>query len=80
MGDLRGRAHIAKQDLSKLQIHKMKRLRVMLDEYGDTDESESEDEEVSSRKRQKETDPDGFGVLFINCAWAVHDALRLKPT
>ena len=52
MGDLRGRAHIAKQDLSKLQIHKMKRLRVMLDEYGDTDESESEDE-ASPRKRRK---------------------------
>jgi len=53
MGDLRGRIHIAKQDLGKLQTRKMKGLKVLPSEHGDTDESESEDEEVLPRKRRK---------------------------
>lgn len=53
MGDLRGRIHIAKQDLGKLQTRKMKGLKVLPSKHGDTDESESEDEEASPRKRRK---------------------------
>jgi ribosome production factor 2 len=51
MGDLRGRVHIAKQDLTKLQTRKMKGLRRASDE----DESESEGESGGTRpvKRKK---------------------------
>jgi len=51
MGDLRGRVHIAKQDLTKLQTRKMKGLRKASDE----DESESEGESGGTRpaKRKK---------------------------
>ncbi len=46
MGDLRGRVHIAKQDLNKLQMRKMKGLKTRINE---------EDEEGDSRplKRSK---------------------------
>lgn len=46
MGDLRGRVHIAKQDLNKLQMRKMKGLKTRIDE---------EDEDGDSRplKRSK---------------------------
>jgi ribosome production factor 2 len=51
MGDLRGRVHITKQDLTKLQTRKMKGLRRASDE----DESESEGESGGTRpaKRKK---------------------------
>lgn len=51
MGDLRGRVHIAKQDLTKLQTRKMKGLRRAPGE----DESESEEESGGTRpvKRKK---------------------------
>jgi len=51
MGDLRGRVHVAKQDLGKLQTRKMKGLRGALRE----EESESDGEGAGSRatKRKK---------------------------
>lgn len=54
MGDLRGRVHIAKQDLSKLQTRKMKGLktgRSDADGGGDSDEGEDEDEGRRKRRR-----------------------------
>ena len=45
MGDLRGRIHIAKQDLGKLQTRKMKGLKDVPDE--------DEDEEAPPRKRRQ---------------------------
>ncbi|PPQ68284.1 hypothetical protein CVT24_005100 [Panaeolus cyanescens] len=54
MGDLRGRVHIAKQDLSKLQTRKMKGLKAGLD--GDMDVDEDGDSDgFSPRKKRKET-------------------------
>ncbi|KAI6147887.1 Brix domain-containing protein [Pisolithus tinctorius] len=56
MGDLRGRIHVAKQDLNKLQTRKMKGLKEKSGE-GDGDVSmstdESEVEDASPPKRQK---------------------------
>ncbi|KAG6897054.1 hypothetical protein C0992_004463 [Termitomyces sp. T32_za158] len=52
MGDLRGRVHIAKQDLNKLQTRKMKGLKA-----GDLDEDkdgEDESNDVPRKKRRKE--------------------------
>ena len=51
MGDLRGRVHIAKQDLTKLQTRKMKGLRRASDE--DETESEAESGSASPAKRKK---------------------------
>lgn len=53
MGDLRGRLHVGKQDLSKLQTRKMKGLKN--GRGGEDDEDESEDEEGAepSTKRRK---------------------------
>jgi ribosome production factor 2 len=45
MGDLRGRVHIAKQDLSKLQTRKMKGLKATFDEDEDEDEDEDDNED-----------------------------------
>jgi ribosome production factor 2 len=51
MGDLRGRVHVAKQDLAKLQTRKMKGLKSAPGE----DESEEEDEEdVGTRPAQRQ--------------------------
>jgi ribosome production factor 2 len=54
MGDLRGRVHIAKQDLGKLQTRKMKGLKAGKDQL-DIDESsdDEEDEDVGRRKRRR---------------------------
>ena len=55
MGDLRGRVHVAKQDLSKLQTRKMKGLKAGRD-VEDDDEMETSDDEAAedtSRKRRK---------------------------
>ncbi|KAL4065061.1 Brix domain-containing protein [Scleroderma yunnanense] len=53
MGDLRGRIHVAKQDLGRLQTRKMKGLKVSLgEEDGDTDDSASDVEETSLRNRR----------------------------
>jgi ribosome production factor 2 len=51
MGDLRGRVHIAKQDLTKLQTRKMKGLRRASDE--DEDEGEGESGGTRPAKRKK---------------------------
>ena len=52
MGDLRGRIHVAKQDLGKLQTRKMRGLKKGADEVQESDE-ESEKESASLRKRRK---------------------------
>ncbi|KAI0066300.1 Brix-domain-containing protein [Artomyces pyxidatus] len=53
MGDLRGRVHVAKQDLGKLQTRKMKGLKKM---PGEADGADSEDSgDGHPRKRQKAT-------------------------
>ena len=49
MGDLRGRLHVGKQDLSKLQTRKMKGLKAQAMSSDD----ESEDEERSSKRRKR---------------------------
>lgn len=57
MGDLRGRIHVEKQDLNKLQTRKMKGLKAGRDEQMEVDESgASEDEDGGSprRKRRRE--------------------------
>jgi len=52
MGDLRGRVHIAKQDLGKLQTRKMKGLKsVPGEEDGDSEDSEQESDSRRKRKR-----------------------------
>lgn len=54
MGDLRGRIHVAKQDLNKLQTRKMKGLKPGRDVGEESDvEMEDVDEDSRSRKRQK---------------------------
>ncbi|OJA21231.1 hypothetical protein AZE42_07991 [Rhizopogon vesiculosus] len=53
MGDLRGRVHIAKQDLGKLQTRKMKGLKSVPGEE-DGDSQDSEQEEASRRKRKRD--------------------------
>lgn len=60
MGDLRGRIHLGKQDLSKLQSRKMKGLRETKSDSGsednnddeDDDDSDSEDEAPSPKRRK----------------------------
>jgi ribosome production factor 2 len=60
MGDLRGRVHVGKQDLGKLQTRKMKGLKggdVDMDVDGDDDdddEDNDEDADGGRRKRRKE--------------------------
>jgi len=53
MGDLRGRVHIAKQDLAKLQTRKMKGLKGAAGEDEGEGESEEERAGVSPAKRKK---------------------------
>ena len=53
MGDLRGRIHVAKQDLMKLQTRKMKGLKKGLDQQEDESEDESEEEGTAQRKRRR---------------------------
>jgi ribosome production factor 2 len=50
MGDLRGRVHVAKQDLGRLQTRKMKGLKKGMDDDGEGSESE---DEGGRRKRRK---------------------------
>lgn len=57
MGDLRGRVHVGKQDLGKLQTRKMKGLKggdMDIDVDADSDEDSDEDEDGGRRKRRKE--------------------------
>lgn len=54
MGDLRGRVHVAKQDLGKLQTRKMKGLKAARDEDGDMNEDDEDGGETDGgRKRRK---------------------------
>ena len=62
MGDLRGRVHIARQDLSKLQSRKVKALKkglegMEIDDNGNNEDADSDDDtevdESPSRKRRK---------------------------
>ncbi|KAF7317997.1 Brix domain-containing protein [Mycena kentingensis (nom. inval.)] len=52
MGDLRGRIHVGKQDLSKLQTRKMKGLKETA--YEDKDEGEADEQEGPRKKRRRE--------------------------
>ena len=51
MGDLRGRVHVMKQDLGKLQTRKMKGLKAR--PGVEVDEESGEEEEVSRRKKPR---------------------------
>ncbi|KAI0798631.1 Brix domain-containing protein [Irpex lacteus] len=53
MGDLRGRVHIAKQDLNKLQTRKMKGLKGGRDDTDAEDGSGDEDDGQARRKRRR---------------------------
>lgn len=56
MGDLRGRIHVGKQDLSKLQSRKMKGLKANRDPravHDDSDEEEGADEKPQSKRPRK---------------------------
>ncbi|TFY52629.1 hypothetical protein EVG20_g10471 [Dentipellis fragilis] len=54
MGDLRGRVHVAKQDLSRLQTRKMKGLKKGFgEEEGDESAGEEEGEEDANPKRKR---------------------------
>jgi ribosome production factor 2 len=53
MGDLRGRVHIARQDLSKLQVRKVKALKRGRGES----EDEDEDEDISMEEDDDDEDP-----------------------
>ncbi|OSC96837.1 Brix-domain-containing protein [Trametes coccinea BRFM310] len=54
MGDLRGRIHVGKQDLSKLQTRKMKGLKKGRDGEMDVDESEEDEDEGGGRRRKRQ--------------------------
>jgi ribosome production factor 2 len=51
MGDLRGRVHVAKQDLGKLQTRKMKGLRGTGGEEEDESDGEAVDTRLTKRKK-----------------------------
>lgn len=53
MGDLRGRVHVAKQDLGKLQTRKMKGLKAGLDESMDVDDEGDSDGFTPRKKRRQ---------------------------
>ena len=54
MGDLRGRVHVGKQDLAKLQTRKMKGLKSSPGEDDDARESEGEGEGMGTRPAQRQ--------------------------
>lgn len=54
MGDLRGRVHVGKQDLSKLQTRKMKGLKAGAFDGGDEGSGEDEDEDDSETTSKKQ--------------------------
>lgn len=57
MGDLRGRIHVTKQDLGKLQTRKMKGLKARFDpddeEASGEDEMEEDEDDGDSRKKRR---------------------------
>lgn len=54
MGDLRGRIHVAKQDLGKLQTRKMKGLKKGRD--GEEDGSDGESDEGGNQRKRRKVD------------------------
>lgn len=55
MGDLRGRVHVGKQDLSKLQTRKMKGLKARFDEEDAEEEGPEEDEDGAAPAKKQRT-------------------------
>ncbi|KAF5345863.1 hypothetical protein D9756_011199 [Leucocoprinus leucothites] len=53
MGNLRGRVHVAKQDLSRLQTRKMKGLKAHFDDEDAMEEDEGEEDEMSEEKKRR---------------------------
>ncbi len=56
MGDLRGRIHVAKQDLGKLQTRKMKGLKGVRDEAMSDGDEEMSDKERKHKRRRKDAE------------------------
>ena len=52
MGDLRGRLHIGKQDLDKLQTRKMKGLKKSAGAMFDEDDEAGDEEPISKRRKE----------------------------
>lgn len=53
MGDLRGRVHVAQQNLSKLQMRKMKGLKSRFDEEDAEDQMGEEENGIPKQKKQR---------------------------
>ncbi|CCM04281.1 uncharacterized protein FIBRA_06452 [Fibroporia radiculosa] len=53
MGDVRGRIHVAKQDLGRLQTRKMKGLKGGQEESDDSDDESGDEEAAQSRRRKR---------------------------
>ncbi|KIK62049.1 hypothetical protein GYMLUDRAFT_42490 [Collybiopsis luxurians FD-317 M1] len=53
MGDLRGRVHVGKQDLGKLQTRKMKGLKKGMFDEGDGDGDDGDEEEDTGTKKKR---------------------------
>jgi len=53
MGDLRGRVHVAKQNLSKLQMRKMKGLKSRFDDEDAEDQMGEEENGIPKQKKQR---------------------------
>lgn len=53
MGDLRGRVHVGKQDLGRVQVRKMKGLKGGEYEGGGSEDGDSEEEEEGNGRRKK---------------------------
>ncbi|TCD62164.1 rRNA-binding ribosome biosynthesis protein rpf2 [Steccherinum ochraceum] len=56
MGDLRGRIHVAKQDLGKLQTRKMKGLKKGRDEVEEDEDDDNEDEDDGGPRTKRRRD------------------------
>jgi ribosome production factor 2 len=52
MGDLRGKVHVAKQDLGRLQMRKMKGLKRKYEEGGEVSDGDGEDNDAQKRKKK----------------------------
>jgi len=55
MGDLRGRLHVGKQDLSKLQTRKMKGLKKTSGAMFDEEDQAGDDEPATKRRKNSES-------------------------
>jgi ribosome production factor 2 len=52
MGDLRGKVHVAKQDLGRLQTRKMKGLKRKYEEGSEVSDDDGEDNDAQKRKKK----------------------------